>query len=87
MAEPGDIAPWMVTNHADWLEVRNVDAGGNSPTRAVELQSSTDHAEEDITSVVERFKTQHSSLEIRLTGATSKFIEVSLCCFFHARNE
>lgn len=78
-AEPDGITPWMVTEHADWLDIRkaSVESDVEAPRGSEHVQDTTDQTEQDPSAIVDRFKTDHSSVDINFE-ANSKLIEVLL---------
>lgn len=85
--EPEGITPWMVTEHPDWLEVRKIDNETHMPVPKEQLQRNedrmTDLVEQEPSVVVERFKTQHPSIELNFKAEHTKIIEVRNMCDFH----
>ncbi|KAL8813565.1 MAG: hypothetical protein Q9200_000174 [Gallowayella weberi] len=61
-----DIRGWRVTEHEEWLDVRNVDspvALGTNGTVAPDEDVPRDFAIEELRATMERFKTAHSSID------------------------
>ena len=67
-----DITNWLVTEHQDWLDVKdeNADAGVDSEIREGEATSAIDVKSEDMRLVLERFKESHPNLEASMEEGT-----------------
>ncbi|KAL8818399.1 MAG: hypothetical protein Q9223_002953 [Gallowayella weberi] len=75
-----DIRGWRVTEHEEWLDVRNVDspvALGTNGTVAPDEDVPRDFTIEELRATMERFKTAHSSIDGSL-DEVSKALMVTL---------
>ena len=77
-AEPDGITPWMVTEHADWLERRELIADGDMSDhrKPPDGEEAVDRVGEDPSNVVNLFRTDHPDIDVRFRDGDSKTIEV-----------
>lgn len=76
-AQPEGIRPWMVTEHPDWLEVRNLGADGDTANTESSQHEGDDvpfPSADEISSALEKLKANHPSIEvIELDGDRHSF--------------
>lgn len=75
---PEEITPWIVTEHPNWLEMREPDTEGAATSKEGELPNSEAimfPTAENVAAAVERFRTKHPGIE---TGGDSSTVEVKL---------
>lgn len=77
-AEPDGITPWMVTEHADWLELRKLDDESDisAHREPQDTVKSADQAGQDASVVLEQFKVDHPRIDVKLQEGNHKIIEV-----------
>lgn len=79
VANPEEIAPWIVTEHPDWLEVRNKGAEGVMAKQEGGLQdgqAAVFPTAGEVLPAVERFRAKHPSVEINQRKSEPATIEV-----------
>ena len=78
-ANPEGIRPWMATEHADWLEVRNLDADGdaaNMDSSQRDVDDGQFPSVDEISSALEIFKANSPGIEVKELDGNRRSFEV-----------
>ena len=86
---PEGIRPWMVTEHADWLEVRNIGADADAANTNSSQQEGDEipfPSTDEISSALEKFKRNHPGIEVIELDSNRHNFEVRTAFKFYLSN-
>ena len=76
LANSEEITPWIVTEHPEWLEVRNTGAEETMAKEEGHVQGGVFSTPGEVLPAVERFKAKHPGVEINQRSGDPATIEV-----------